>query len=268
MWSPIPQRTGGVVKWSTRVGTRPRAIVIHRMDGSLEGSDSWLKSPKSGSASTHFGVGLWNGTPQVRQWVDTAFSAFGWAATPTDTPTAVGMSVFKDRLVRYGSYPYWRSTSDLNRDVIAIEVEGFASQSWNPAVILKVKQLIAALIQHYGPLWIVAHTDMSTKPCPGMYTFLQALPGYYGKRLGSTTPQSTEEQVEMAFLDDIESTDGRWFTVKEGIVLRRGPGTGYPEHFTTEHPTQYWLHGFHKNGWAFATRSPTTLGFFFVPPKH
>jgi len=78
----------------------------------------------------------------------------------------------------------------------------------------------------------------------------------------------TSEVAEMGFLKDVVSTDGRYFDVKAGVNLRKGPGTQYPLHFTTKLPERYWLHGFHTNGWVFATRKPGSTGFFFVPPVH
>lgn len=278
VWAPIPQWVGGTVKWGDRYGTRPRAIVIHRMEGSLEGSDSYLRRERADyapyprlNASTHFGVGLWNGVSQIRQWVDTMYSAFGWAATPTDVPTALARTIFKDKLTGQATWPYWRSTSDLNRDVICIEVEGFADQPWHPLTTPRVKELINVLVNTYGPLWVMVHTDCSTKPCPGMATFKAAMPGYYGTLWGAPTGDGpTAEEIEMAILPYIISKQGRWFDVAANVTLRKGPGVKYPPHFKTEHPSRFWLHGFvhSEDGWVFASRSPTSKGFFFVPPAH
>lgn len=50
-----------------------RGIVLHIMEGTLDGSDSWFKNPDS-QASSHFGVGK---DGRIYQWVDTADRA--WA---------------------------------------------------------------------------------------------------------------------------------------------------------------------------------------------
>lgn len=198
IWAPIPQWVGGTVKWGDRYGTRPRAIVIHRMEGTLEGSDSYLRREFADyspfprlNASTHWGVGLWNGVPQIRQWVDGNYSAFGWSATPTDVPTPLARQVFGDRLTGMSTWPYWRSTSDLNRDVLAIEVEGFHYQPWESRTRAKVIELINAIVDRYGPMWIVTHTDMSTKPCAGLTTMRAALPMYGTRYAGPALPDTS-----------------------------------------------------------------------------
>lgn len=78
----------------------------------------------------------------------------------------------------------------------------------------------------------------------------------------------TSEIAEMAFNAEITSTSGRYFDVKAGITLRKGPGTQYPLHFTTKIAERYYLHGFHSSGWAYASRKVGSTGFFFVPPVH
>lgn len=50
-----------------------QGVVIHIMDGTLEGTDSWFRNPAA-SASSHFGTGK---SGVLRQWVDTTDRA--WA---------------------------------------------------------------------------------------------------------------------------------------------------------------------------------------------
>jgi N-acetyl-anhydromuramyl-L-alanine amidase AmpD len=51
-------------------------VVVHIMDGTLEGSQSWFNNPVA-SASSHFGTGK---DGELRQWVDTADRAWAQAA--------------------------------------------------------------------------------------------------------------------------------------------------------------------------------------------
>ena len=63
---PVPGKSSGV--------ERPaRGLVLHVMQGTLEGTDAWFHNPQSG-VSAHFGVGV-NG--ELYQWVDTTEKA--WA---------------------------------------------------------------------------------------------------------------------------------------------------------------------------------------------
>lgn len=65
-WMPIPGN-------HTTGGNSPRLVIVHTMEGTLAGTDSWFRNPQA-RASTHFGVG-YNGT--TYQWVDTKNRA--WA---------------------------------------------------------------------------------------------------------------------------------------------------------------------------------------------
>ncbi|MFD3336064.1 peptidoglycan-binding protein [Streptomyces sp. NPDC058700] len=65
-WRPVPNfRKDGQ--------TEVRGLVVHIMDGSLAGTDSWFRNPVS-EASSHWGTGR---TGQLYQWVDTKDRA--WA---------------------------------------------------------------------------------------------------------------------------------------------------------------------------------------------
>lgn len=272
--APIPAVVGPwyrrVRKWGPRYGQVSRSIVTHRMDGTLESSDSWLRATASGSASAHFGIGHWNGVPQVRQWVDTAYAAWTWAASPTDRPTPVGYKVFGDLLVPRSGWPPVYSRADLNRYVITIEVEGFYYQRWHPDLIPLYKQLVKAIVNAHGPQWMTGHGDLSSKPCPGFTTWQAAIPGVYGTRYGAAPTNLLTESVEMAILDKltIPGDVGRLFDVKAGVQLYKGPGSAYPKHWKTTVPVKYRLVGFSPNGWVAASNPNDPTGVFFVPPAH
>lgn len=232
IWAPIPMWVGNTRKWSLgRNGRRITAVVIHRMEGTLDGSDSYLRREFADyypyprlNASTHFGVGAWGWLNrslrryQIRQWVDTTNSAFGWAARPTDTPTTVAKNTLGGDL----GNPY----ADLNWQVIAVEIEGFASQPWAPGLNTKVKELLDAIARAHGPLVVMAHTDCSSKPCPGMATFLAAMPGYYGQRLSTGLPDTSVPKKEglPVRYERIRKTG----TVIKGSKLRTAPRLDAP----------------------------------------
>ena len=68
-WRPVPNETPGGM-------TAYKFLVLHIMQGTLGGTDSWFHNTAS-RVSSHFGVGK-DGT--VYQWVDTAERA--WAYWP------------------------------------------------------------------------------------------------------------------------------------------------------------------------------------------
>ena len=53
-------------------GNRPRLYIVHIMEGSLDGTDSWFRQSRA-QASSHFGVGK-DGT--IYQWVETNDTAW------------------------------------------------------------------------------------------------------------------------------------------------------------------------------------------------
>ena len=234
LWKPIPRVVGSTAKWSYGRNYRKlTAVVIHRMEGTLEGSDSYLRREYADyypyprlTASTHFGVGLWYGVPQIRQWVDTANTAWGWAARPTDTPTYVARNTL-NRLY-YGS-------EDLNWQVLSVEVEGFYYQNWNSATTQKVRELLYWIYKTHGNLTVMAHTDCSSKPCPGMTTFNRALPGFYGNTLGKIFLSSqpvTDNKDEMG-LHNSRHQIPKIVRLKQGYPLYEY-STGTTKHATVQ----------------------------------
>lgn len=65
-------------------GCRPRYLILHIMEGTLAGTDSWFRNPAA-EVSAHFGVGK-DGT--LYQWVDTGNTA--WHAVSAN-PVAIGV---------------------------------------------------------------------------------------------------------------------------------------------------------------------------------
>jgi N-acetylmuramoyl-L-alanine amidase len=63
----------GSPNYASRAGWVPRYLVIHTMDGTLAGCDSWFKNPAS-QVSAHYGVSL---EGVVHQYVD--LGAAAWA---------------------------------------------------------------------------------------------------------------------------------------------------------------------------------------------
>lgn len=66
MWYPEAQKRA--IDCNYRAGgNRPRLLIVHIMEGTLEGTDSWFRNPAS-EVSAHFGTGR-DGT--LYQWVST-----------------------------------------------------------------------------------------------------------------------------------------------------------------------------------------------------
>lgn len=129
---------------------KPEIIVIHIMDGTLVGTDSWFASTVS-KVSAHYGIGK---SGEVHQYVKETDTA--WHAGRVSNPT------FK--LYKPGVNP--------NSYSVAIEHEGTATTEWTP----EMKRVSAALIREVALRWnipldrdhIVGHYQIfSGKPdCP------------------------------------------------------------------------------------------------------
>uniref|UniRef100_UPI0039F50DDE N-acetylmuramoyl-L-alanine amidase n=1 Tax=Streptomyces sp. 039-1 TaxID=2789263 RepID=UPI0039F50DDE len=73
-WRPLPRN------FTADGQSSVAGVVIHIMDGTLAGTDSWFRNPAS-QASSHFGTGR-NG--DLTQWVDTADRAWAQAVGNRD----------------------------------------------------------------------------------------------------------------------------------------------------------------------------------------
>lgn len=130
----------------SRFGWKPKAIVLHLMDGTLKGTDSWFRNPKA-VASTHYGVGV---RGDVYQWVDESNTAWG------------NGRVYK---------PTWRliEKAGINPNLytISIEHEGVVGHEWTPEQYAADVELIKQIAQRNNiPLdrdHIIIHSEIYAK---------------------------------------------------------------------------------------------------------
>src|SRR5215475_2671876 len=104
-------------------GNTPRLYIVHIMQGTLAGTDSWFHNPES-NVSAHFGIGA-DGT--VYQWVDTANQA-------------------------------WHAMG-ANDHSIGVENEGMTGHQLTPAQVEANAQLLAWVHKTYSKvdLWLNTH---------------------------------------------------------------------------------------------------------------
>lgn len=111
----------GVGNFTSDGQARVLGLVLHIMEGTLEGSQSWFDNPES-KASSHFGTGE---DGELRQWVDT-----------------------KDRA--------WAQASG-NTDYLSIENEGHSGDLLAVGQIESVAQVYAWMVKKYGVPYAVAN---------------------------------------------------------------------------------------------------------------
>jgi len=138
--------------WTGRSGYKPELVVIHIMDGSLIGTDSWFASTIS-QVSAHYGIGTSGEIHQYVQEVDGAWHA-GRVLNPTFT------------LYKPGVNP--------NYYTIGIEHEGRADTVWSSAMKASSAELIRDICTRWNiPIdrnHIIGHYEVfSGKPnCPAI----------------------------------------------------------------------------------------------------
>jgi N-acetyl-anhydromuramyl-L-alanine amidase AmpD len=128
-----------------RYGYHPEAIVIHLMDGTLKGTDSWFRN-KDAKASTHYGVGV-NG--EVYQWVEEKDMA--WGNGRVDNPTWKGI----------------KPNANPNLYTISIEHEGKSGHFWTGDQYNATAQLVKEIAQRWNiPLdadHVIVHSEIYAK---------------------------------------------------------------------------------------------------------
>jgi N-acetylmuramoyl-L-alanine amidase len=142
---------------------KPVAIVIHVMDGSLTGTDSWFASEHS-EVSAHYGIGK---SGEVHQYVDEADTAFHCGIVKNPTWTGLYRAP-------------GRQAINPNLYTIGIEHEGNANLDWPEAMYAASAELIAGICMGWGiPIdrqHIIRHSEIcSDKACPGYKVDLDRL---------------------------------------------------------------------------------------------
>lgn len=146
---PSPNYTKG------RFGYKPIAIVIHIMEGTLHGTDSWFQNPSS-KVSAHYGIGK-NG--EIHQYVnenDTAWHA-GRVANPTWS------LIISKGVNKYINPNYY---------TIGIEHEGYGDTEWTAEMYQSSSEMIKSIAAKWGiPInrdHIIGHHEIyAVKTCPG-----------------------------------------------------------------------------------------------------
>ena len=209
---------------SGRKTYHPEAVVIHIMDGTLPGTDSWFKNPQS-KVSAHYGIGKNGEVHQYVQETDTA-----WQAGRVNAPT---WSLIKPA----GSGTY----INPNLYTIGIEHEGDDQSDWTDAMYATSSDLLADICKRWNiPVdrsHIIGHREIySLKTCPGAKVDLDKLVGLAREKSGYIAPTDTV-------------TESGTVTTNTTLNLRRGsPSTSAPLAKTVANNTQLQYIAYTKNG--------------------
>lgn len=160
--------------WDNLGKRNPKFIVLHRMVGTLWGTDSWFRRPDVASL-TDFGLGVGvvdgaNNSGRILQWNDYKGYRSGWASGPVNKPYGDGAAV----VAKYG-------INAVNRDGVSIEVSGtnqpLSTTDWRALVELcsflademQVPYTSLPLNPHTGINLLIWHQEFTIgtgKTCP------------------------------------------------------------------------------------------------------
>lgn len=160
--------------WDNLGKRNPKAIALHRMVGTLWGTDSYFRMPNIASLTDFgLGVGVVDGAAnagKILQWNDFEGYRSGWASGPVNKPYGDGAAF----VAKYG-------INAVNRDVVSIETSGtnqpLSATDWKALVHLcswladkmQVPYTSLPLNPHTGINLLIWHQEFTIgtgKTCP------------------------------------------------------------------------------------------------------
>lgn len=134
--------------WDNLGKRTPRAVVLHRMVGTLMGTDSYFRQSGVG-ALTDYGIGVaaTDGSAnagRIIRWNDPRGTRSGWANGRVSKAYDDGLKFVN----RYG-------INGVNRDCVSIEISG----NYDTSLDAEAKRSIAALVAYWADQYGVPHTE-------------------------------------------------------------------------------------------------------------
>jgi N-acetylmuramoyl-L-alanine amidase len=219
---PSPHHTSGRKKY------RPEAIVIHIMEGTLSGTDSWFRDSRS-KVSAHYGIGK---KGEIHQYVSEMNTA--WHAGRVNAPTwALIKSAGNGLYINPNYY------------TIGIEHEGSEETDWTEEMYKASADLIKDISNRWNiPLdrnHIIGHNEIySLKTCPGFKVDMNRLIVMAGGIANVplvSTPADLKKVAEKGKV-----------TTKNRINIRSQPNTKLKPVHTLDRNVQLAYDGFTEEG--------------------
>lgn len=165
---------------------QPKGVVLHRMIGTLYGTDGFFRLPTIG-ALTDYGVGTLatDGAEQdgaILQWNDPRGRASGWASGPVNGAYGDGKA-FVDK---YG-------VNAVNRDLVSIEISG----RYETPVSAKAFESVCRLAAFEADRMKIPHSSMPVNPATGISMF------FFHQEFTRGTGKICPGSVVMSLIDEI-----------------------------------------------------------------
>lgn len=162
--------------WDNLGARKPRGMVLHRMLGTLAGTDSYFRGAARSSACTDFGIGQ----GKVYRWTQPGANVAPWASGPANGIDGDGAPFWQ----KYKNDP--AGVGIFNRDCESIEIEGLTYESPVPdADYQRLVELVAWRADNWlrisfevwplnndGVHCLLGHSEITNdKPCPGAVVY-------------------------------------------------------------------------------------------------
>lgn len=129
----------------------PRFVVLHRMYGSLTGTDVYFRTDARTKALTDYGMD--QSTGRIIRWNDPWGRRAAWASGPYQSPSGDGPAI----VAKLG-------IAGINRDGVSIEIAGSGG---DPVSATAYGELVA-LVAYHADRAKVPHTQFPTNPATGL----------------------------------------------------------------------------------------------------
>jgi hypothetical protein len=143
--------------WNNLGPRQPKFVVLHRMIGSLWGTDGYFRQPGV-NALTDYGVGVAatdgaESAGTIIRWNNPTGVRAGWASGPVNGAYGDGLAIVN----KYG-------LNAVNRDGVSIEISG----NYDTAVDGKAFEEIARLMAYWWDQMRIPHTSAPINPATGI----------------------------------------------------------------------------------------------------
>ena len=194
-----------------------RAVVWHRMYGTLWGTDGYFRADGSYKALTDYGVGVaaTDGNDQagvILMWNDPDGRRAPWASGPAQSPVGDAVPFIN----RYG-------VNGVNRDAVSIEISG----SGGTALDAKARAAVVALTAYYADQYRVPWDSFPAVPGEGRSFVMWHGEIYDGKR--NSCPGAVVMGLTDAMIEETKAILKRYQTMGDAPVEPSEPVYAKPQ---------------------------------------
>ena len=204
--------------WDDLGARRPRFVVLHRMQGTLAGTDHYFRNEARRTARTDYGIDHLTGA--IWRWTDPLGPYSPHASGPWTAPPGDGLALVR----RLGA-------AAINRDGISIEIAGFDADPVSDTAFERLAGLVAywadwcgiphddwPLNPETGLTFVYWHSEFNgAKSCPG--DVVRLLTSRLVGRVGTTLRSAQLGEVGPPGPAPVPTPPGRGLALPDGVSV-------------------------------------------------